>query len=72
MELDRVAAAAVVGFAVGSLLSTILVVGVFAAISRELGIALRFPARSATSRMPATPGSWPGRALGGPNASGRR
>ena len=34
---------AVVGFAVGSLLSTILVVGVFAAISRELGIALRFP-----------------------------
>ena len=34
---------AVVGFAVGSLLSTILVLGVFAAISRELGIALRFP-----------------------------
>ena len=34
---------AVVGFAVGSLLSTILVVGVFAAISRELGLMLRFP-----------------------------
>ena len=34
---------AVVGFAVGSLLSTILVLGVFAAVSRELGIALRFP-----------------------------
>lgn len=34
---------AVVGFAVGTMLSTILVVGVFAAISRELGIALRFP-----------------------------
>ena len=34
---------AVVGFAVGTMLSTILVLGVFAAISRELGIALRFP-----------------------------
>jgi nucleoside-diphosphate-sugar epimerase len=34
---------AVVGFAVGSPLCTILVIGVFAAISRELGQPLRFP-----------------------------
>jgi len=34
---------AVVGFAVGSLLSTIQLVGAFAAICRELGVALRFP-----------------------------
>ena len=34
---------AVVGFAVGSPMNTILTVGLYAAISRELGLALRFP-----------------------------
>ena len=34
---------AVVGFAVGSPMNTILTVGVYAAVSRELGLALRFP-----------------------------
>jgi len=34
---------AVCGFAVGSPMNTILCVGIYAAISRELGIALRFP-----------------------------
>ncbi len=34
---------AVCGFAVGSPMNTILTVGLFAAISRELGLALRFP-----------------------------
>ena len=34
---------AVCGFAVGSPMNTILVIGLYAAISRELGLALRFP-----------------------------
>jgi nucleoside-diphosphate-sugar epimerase len=34
---------AVCGFAVGSPMNTILTVGIFATISRELGLALRFP-----------------------------
>lgn len=34
---------AVCGFAVGSPMNTILTVGIFAAVSRELGLALRFP-----------------------------
>jgi len=37
---------AVCGFAVGSPMNTILTVGLFAAISRELGLALRFPGAS--------------------------
>jgi nucleoside-diphosphate-sugar epimerase len=34
---------AVVGFAIGSPMNTILTIGLYAAISRELGLALRFP-----------------------------
>ena len=66
-ELDRVAAAGGSGLRHWRSIEYDPRGGVFAAISHELGIALRFPARSATSRILQRPAPGQGRALGGPS-----
>jgi nucleoside-diphosphate-sugar epimerase len=63
---------AVCGFAVGSPMNTILTIGIFAAISRELGLALRFPGAlghlkdACDARLLANAVHWAG---GSPNAT---